>query len=192
EEVLLSYGLLSSLIASTPTPSTDPLTAGAELLVSFGATDDPLVVVVDDLQWADSKSASALRFALRRLLAEPVLVVLSARPHPEDTLGDAWARLLSDSERVVRVHLDGLTTDGMLELVAATGHGAIERSTAERLREHTQGNPLYARALVDELGDGRLHAPGVLPAPRSFAQLTAVRLAGLDDDAQRLVIAGAV
>src|SRR5262249_45430398 len=48
------------------------------------------------------------------------------------------------------------------------------------------------RALMDELGDDALQTAGVLPAPRSFAQLTAVRLAALDGDTQALVSAGAV
>jgi len=148
--------------------------------------------VVDDLQWADAQSAAALRFVVRRLHAEPLLVILITRPHPADALGEAWARLLSDASRVVRVRLDGLTTDAMVELVAAAGHGHVARPVAERLRAHTHGNPLHARALVDELGEAALRAPGLLPAPRSFAQLTAARLAGLGVEAARLVAAGAV
>src|SRR5262249_46652086 len=152
--------------------SMDVFAAGAELLAALGATDGPSVLVVDDLQWADSQSAAALRFAVRRLLAEPLLVVLITRPHPEDALGEPWARLLFDAQRVTHVHLDGLTTDGIVDLVSAAGHGRVGTAMAERLREHTDGNPLHTRALVDEVGDAALRSRDVLPAPRSFVQLT--------------------
>lgn len=205
EETSLPYGVLNTLhraiaaaadaprsLGDVPSTHIEPLAAGAELLVALGGLDDPLVLVVDDLQWADAQSASALRFALRRLLAERILVVLITRPNPADSLGEAWARLLLDTERVTRLRLDGLTTEGMVELLVATGHGHLDRPVAERLSEHTKGNPLHARALIDELGDSELRAGGVLPAPRSFAQLTIARLAALDDEAARLTVAGAV
>ena len=75
-------------------------------------------------------------------------MVLITRPNAAAALGEGWERLLSDSERVTRVHLDGLTTEGVLDLLEATGHGDLGRSVAERLREHTGGNPLHARALT--------------------------------------------
>lgn len=205
EEMSLPYGVLATLhraiaaaadapglLEHVPSERIDPLVAGAELLVALGALDNPLVLAVDDLQWADTRSASALRFALRRLLAERLLVVLITRPNAVDSLGEAWKRLLSDSECVTHVHLDGLTTDGMVELLAATGHAQLERPVAERLSKHTSGSPLHARALIDELGDSGLRAGGLLPAPRSFAQLTIARVAALDDEAARLTIAGSV
>jgi predicted ATPase len=43
------------------------------------AARTPLVVAIDDLQWVDASLASALRFALRRLRGEPVLVVATRR-----------------------------------------------------------------------------------------------------------------
>ncbi|HEY2436566.1 MAG TPA: hypothetical protein VGH93_05260, partial [Solirubrobacteraceae bacterium] len=133
-----------------------------------------------------------MRFVLRRLLAEPLLVVLITRPDAADSLGEAWGRLLSDPDRVTRVHLNGLTTEGISELLSACGHSHVGQRVAKRLSEHTGGNPLHARALIDELGDSGLRAGGMLPAPRSFAQLTLGRLAALDGGAVQLTTAGTV
>ena len=44
------------------------------------STAGPLLVVIDDLHWADSESRRALTFAVRRLLAEPVGLLLGGRP----------------------------------------------------------------------------------------------------------------
>ena len=205
DEMSLPYGLLTmlrpafevgdraeGLVDRLSSGSTDPLVAGAEFLVALGARNEPFVVVIDDLQWSDTQSASALRFALRRLLAEPLLVILVTRPNPGDVLGEGWSRLLSDADRVVRVHLEGLSADGIADLLAATGHRDLGRSVSERLREHTNGNPLHVRALIDELGDAVLQSGRVLPAPRSFAQLTVGRLGSVGNEAAQLVTAGAV
>jgi hypothetical protein len=152
-----------------------------------------LVVVVDDLHWSDACSADALRFALRRLEAEPLLVVLITRPGPMVVLGDSWGRLLLDGQRVTKLRLEGLGADAIVELAASAGHGRISGRVAGRLRAHTHGNPLHARALLEELREAGLRAAGdVLPAPRSFSSLMLARLAALGPGAQRLVAAGAV
>ena len=51
-----------------------------------------VLAVIDDLQWADGPSARALLFALRRLQADQVLVVVSARPGELSRLGEGWQR----------------------------------------------------------------------------------------------------
>ncbi|MGI9016184.1 MAG: hypothetical protein ACR2HR_03610 [Euzebya sp.] len=64
----------------------------AEVLSLLGSLPSPVRLVIDDLQWLDVGSARALLFLLRRLVAEPLLVVLAGRPDAPATLG---GRLLS-------------------------------------------------------------------------------------------------
>ncbi len=55
----------------------DPLSAGPELLGlldTIGRGGELVVLLVDDLHWADTASARALLFVLRRLSADPVLL----------------------------------------------------------------------------------------------------------------------
>ena len=62
-----------------------------------------------------------------------------------------------------------------------------------RLADHTGGNPLLARALLDELTDDELRAPGgFFRAPRSLAGLILPRLAALSRPARDLVVAASV
>jgi DNA-binding CsgD family transcriptional regulator len=94
----------------------DPFLVGLAVLslLSEAAEDRPLVCLVDDGQWLDRASGRALAFAARRLLAEPVLLVVAAREPGADLQGlpdlvveglpDADARELLAS--VVRWPLD--------------------------------------------------------------------------------------
>lgn len=96
-ESLLSYGVVGQLVASArgigDPPSgllaadlsdgLDPLAVGAELVTWLGQLSrgrEITLALIDDLQWADRPSARALLFAVGRLQADPVLVVVTARP----------------------------------------------------------------------------------------------------------------
>jgi hypothetical protein len=82
-ETLLAYGIIDQLRAGIPTePGTDPMAVGAgllDLLDSRQADGRVVVLVVDDLQWADRPSARAVLFALRRLRADKVLAIATTR-----------------------------------------------------------------------------------------------------------------
>src|SRR4051794_21000923 len=67
----------------TGAPGGDPgyaLQHGLYWLACNVATDAPLALLVDDLQWCDALSASALGFTARRLDGQPVALILATRP----------------------------------------------------------------------------------------------------------------
>ena len=61
-----------------------PFAAGLELLELLGARQDdgPILLVVEDLHWADDESRLALLTALRRLEHDQVLTLVTSRPDP--------------------------------------------------------------------------------------------------------------
>ena len=118
-ELLLPYGIVGQLVASARgtggqpgllasallSDGVDPLAVGAYLVAWLGQCRRSLgivLVVIDDLQWADGPSAQALLFALRRLQADQVLVVVSARPGELPRLGESWLRFLAGDHRAGR------------------------------------------------------------------------------------------
>lgn len=172
----------------------DGFSVGAALLAGVGALEmrGPVVVVVDDLHWIDAPSARALLFFLRRLRADPVLVLLATRPQMLAGLGESWARLLGDTERTRWVRLAGLTAAQVRELAAAAGRELAAEAGA-RLQQHTAGNPLYVSALLAELADGALAgAAARLPAPRAYAATVLARLSRLPGPTRALICAVAV
>ncbi len=209
-ELLLPYGIVGQLVASArgaggAPPSLlaadlsdgiDPFAVGAELVAWLRQCcwgRKTLLTVIDDLQWADGPSARALLFAVRRLQADRVLVVVSARDGELARLGDGWQRFLAGDHRAGRVRLDGLGPEDVVALGRALGAGELPRRAARRLLDYTDGNPLYCRAVLEEFGAGTLdRLGGVLGVPRSLAGVVLLRVGSLSTAARELVAAAAV
>jgi DNA-binding CsgD family transcriptional regulator len=194
-ETLLSYGVIDQLQPGAVTePGTDPMAVGTRLLDLLDrrqAGGRVVVLVIDDLQWADRPSSRAVLFALRRLRAEKVLTIVAARA---GGLADpGWARFAGGDARVTRIRLGGLSPDDLTELAAALGLGALSHRGAARLAAHTDGNALYCRALLEEIGIAALSAgDGGLPAPQQLSAVILARVAALPAGAQSFLAAAAV
>ncbi|MGD0924907.1 MAG: AAA family ATPase [Streptosporangiaceae bacterium] len=211
-ETLLSYGVIDQLqsgsLTSTGTdprtypgpdpvtePGTDPMAVGArllDLLDRLQTGGQVVVLVIDDLQWADRPSSRAVLFALRRLRADKVLAIVSTRV---GGLADpGWARFAGGDSRVTRLRLGGLSPGDLIELASALGLGVLSQRGASRLAAHTEGNALYCRALLDEIGIARLSVEGVggLPAPRELSAVILARVAALPSTAQSFLAAASV
>ncbi len=206
-ELLLPYGMVGQLLASARgagggppglltaelSDGVDPLAVGADLVAWFGQFRGMVLAVIDDLQWADGPSARALLFAVRRLHADQVLVVVSARPGELSRLGEGWQRFLAGDHRAGRVRLGGLGPADVVALGRALGAGELPRRAVGRLLEHTGGNPLYCRAVLEEAGIEGLDPPGeALSVPRSLAGMVLLRVGSLSLDTRELVVAAAV
>ena len=206
-ELLLPYGIAGQLLASARgagggppgllaaelNDRVDPLAVGADLVAWFGQFRGMVLAIIDDLQWADGPSARALLFAMRRLHADQVLVVVSARPGELSRLGEGWQRFLAGDHRASRVRLAGLGPAEVVALGRALGVGELPRRAVGRLLEHTGGNPLYCRAVLEEAGIAGLDRPGgALGVPRSLAGMVLGRVGSLSLDTRELVVAAAV
>ncbi len=208
-ETLLAYGvveqlarsagpagsaLLETLPGAAPTPVHDPVTVGSRILELLDGLEgvSPVVLVVDDVHWADLPSVQALVFALRRLVADSVLALLVVRDEADVGLPESLRRLVSGHLGSV-LRLRGLDEEDLRDLAAVLGIDDFGLSAAQRLRFGTQGNPLHAKALLEEfpLAEwGPQEQP--LPPPRSFRRLVADRYAGCAADTRRLIDAAAV
>jgi DNA-binding CsgD family transcriptional regulator len=195
-ETLLSYGVIDQLQPGAVTDlATDPMAVGAWLLDFLDRRQSGgrvVVLAIDDLQWADRPSSRAVLFALRRLRADKVLVVVSRRAGGLEDPG--WARFVGGDSRVSRIRLGGLAPADLTELATALGLGTLSRRGASRLAAHTDGNALYCRALLEEIGIAGLGAAGNrgLPAPRELSAVILARVASLPATAQSFLAAAAV
>jgi DNA-binding CsgD family transcriptional regulator len=146
----------------------------------------PLVVVLDDVHWADEPSLLVLRHLADRVPDAPLLLVAALRePEP----GAAAARALAGLERAPAcegLHLRGLSPADVgrqLDALGATGAGVDE------VHDATGGNPFFVREVARAVVDGTWQ-PGW--ASRSVRDAVAARVERLGPDARRLVEAGAV
>lgn len=137
---------------------------------------DGVVLAVDDVQWLDASSSSALTFALRRLEA-PVAVLLTRRIGRRSG-GSAGAREITDT--AARVQLGPLSLEATQAVIQTNLDQTVARPMLVRIHNTAAGNPFYALELARALGE---HADPTLPLaiPGSLDDLMAVRLAGLPD-----------
>jgi ATP/maltotriose-dependent transcriptional regulator MalT len=197
-EQVVPYGLLQHLQAalSLRTPwipvgddfsAHDPWDAGSQLLeLANEHIGEPVVLLIDDVHWADDDSLTALVFAFRRLGSAPLLAVVAFRSEPGST--DMVRRLSIDESELLR--LDAFTTDEVVELANQLDRD-LGRTAADRLTTHTGGSPLHVRALFDELSAAELNAEE-LPAPRGFTALVWAQLARCSRPGRDLLAAAAL
>jgi DNA-binding CsgD family transcriptional regulator len=139
------------------------------------ATQTPVLVAIDDVQWLDSASSSALAFALRRVGNSRVLVLL-ARREAGDGSSDLEHAL--GAARVERVPVGALSAGALHRLLVDRLGRPFPRQTLLRIHERSGGNPFYALELARVLGaDGDPHEP--FPVPETLEELVRARLAGL-------------
>ncbi|NDL59636.1 ATP-binding protein [Phytoactinopolyspora mesophila] len=148
------------------------------------AAEDALVVVIEDLQWADGPTRDLLRFMIRSLIAAPVMLLLTCR---DDELGRGHPvrALLADLERirrVGRVDLARLGRDEVAAQLSAVLDREIAPDQAERVFERTEGVPFYVEELAHAADDA-----GPVALPESLRELLMVRIAPLSEQTQRLL-----
>ena len=117
-------------------------------LIGSAATTSPVVVVLDDLQWADDDSLALLGF-LTRALEGPVLVVVTLRELEvgrRDALTDALA-LVARSPGSRRIHLRGLSAEATAAILHEAD-GELTVSAVDVIHERAEGNPFYAIELA--------------------------------------------
>ncbi|WP_419994652.1 ATP-binding protein [Streptomyces boninensis] len=160
---------LRAILGLTDAPVHDRFTVALAALsvLSEAATDQPVLCVIDDVQWLDQPSTDALAFAARRLYAEGVVMLFGLR----DTT--AVPRL----KGIPRLPLTGLDREATGDLL--TG---LLPSVADRIAEQAQGNPLALRVLSAALTPaqraGQLGSL-LLPADVDLPDLLAERIGRL-------------
>ena len=135
-----------------PATGGDRLAVAAATLTLLAAAADEqgLLIAVDDAHWLDMPSLEAIVFAARRLQAEPIAVMLTARP-PEEVPAEV-NRLL---EALPELTVTGLDPGSARELLAAQHLGVSLQVLTERVAD-AAGNPL---ALLELSALGELALP---------------------------------
>jgi DNA-binding NarL/FixJ family response regulator/RecA/RadA recombinase len=164
------------------------------LLETMAATK-PLVLLLDDLHWADSGSVELLGALLRRPPEAAVLLALGVRPRQvPERLSGAMARA-HGAGTLVRMELAGLSAAESRELLGAE----VDEEAAERLHRQSGGNPFYLQQLARSphrpaaAGTDRTEASlGGVEVPSAVAAALAEELALLSPGVRRLLEGAAV
>ena len=152
------------------------------------ASTQPLVLVLDDLHWADPASIELLGALLRRPPSAPVLLALASRPlHVPERLSAALERA-TRAEQITRIELGALSPEEARELLGDLG----DRVDPDVLYVESGGNPFYLEQLARSGGTAvydEISLAGI-GVPATVAAALAEEL-GLLSETQRLVLEGA-
>ena len=126
-------------------------------VLNAATTDGPVVLVLDDLHWADPTTLHLFRHVVSADRTLPVVVIGTFRD-TDVVRGDLLESTLAVLRREVdvdRIVLDGLNEEGVLSLMEAmAGHPISEGQAFARLvREETDGNPFFAVEILRHLAE---------------------------------------
>ncbi|BCB76552.1 hypothetical protein GCM10022251_22660 [Phytohabitans flavus] len=156
----------------------------------------PLVLSIDDLQWADAASTQLFSHLAARLPASTVLIgaLRDRAPAP----GSDLARLLAAASRVPghrRIRLGPLGPAEVAELVRREIGEVPDSGAARSIHARTAGNPFFVRELSRLLADGGAlteDAAARAGVPSTVRDVVHDRMAGLDDGSQDLLQVAAI
>ena len=171
--------------------------------IRLAAKERPLVIVLDDMQWADSASWDALEYLVPQLDTERLLICLTIRA--EETYGETLERRrrLSRNELFHEITLSRLTRDELKQWIEAAFHRQdVGRELISFLYRHTEGNPLFVVQVLRTLADeGAVWYTGEkwewrpvseLRLPVGVSDLISPRLSRLTAQAQTILTTAAV
>ena len=154
------------------------LAVGGATLAAIAAAGEhtPLVLLIDDVQWIDEPSGSALAFALKRLFDEPVVAIISERSGVPSMFENAGFET---------IELKGLGVDDALAILGAD----TDRAVAQRCVDAAEGSPLALVELAHQLDidqrAGRVPLPDDLPVGNQLTRSFVDRVNALDEAARR-------
>ncbi|OBA64963.1 LuxR family transcriptional regulator [Mycobacterium sp. 1100029.7] len=167
-------------------PAPDRFLVGLAVLSLIGAAaeNQPLMLVVDDAQWIDRISAQTLAFVARRLIAEPVALIVAVRDGCDDEFGGL-------PELTVR----GLDSGDSRALLDSVIPGRLDDQVRDRIVAETRGNPLalleLPRGLTAAELAGGFERPDARPLAGQIEQTFVRRIRSLPEQAQQLLLVAA-
>ena len=185
-------------LEAAPSGGRDQLFASWRMFLESVARRDPVVLLFEDLHWADTGLLDFIDHLLEWSRDQPIYIVTLARPELLDRRRD-WG---AGRRNFLALSLEPLSEPAMREMLAGLVPGLPERAVRSILAR-ADGVPLYAVEIVRMLvTEGRLEVSGgsyrptgdltQLAVPESLQGLIAARLDALDPTERALLQNGAV
>ncbi len=180
DALMRAFGLMDG-----PAPEGFLVGLAALSLLSEVAEEQPLVCLLDDLQWLDSESVSVLSFVARRLDAEPMAMVFAIRDSSD----------VQELDGLPEVLLSGLGDADARLLLEALMPGGLDEQVRDRIVVETRGNPLALLELPRGLTPAELAGGFGLPDGRELSSRVEHtfrhRVQSLPQETQRLLLVAA-
>lgn len=177
--------------------------------ISSLSQSHPLLIEVDDVQWADSNSLGFLRYLMRRIVNDRILLVISVREEEtgvqehrgsSDVVSFLLEMFEENTVEIVKIH--PLDINDSTEIISRGLGFKVDPPLGEAIYSHAEGNPLYTMEWVRHLSDNdlleendgvvRLKDRMVSVIPSSINDVVIGRLNDLNPEDLKLLTAAAV
>ncbi len=176
------------------------------LLIDRLAARQPVVLVLEDVHWADHASVELTQHLMPLVRTRPLLIVGAARPEQHSPVAALRTLALEEfADRFTEVRLRPLSNEAGRDLLADLLAGDAVAELRERISERAEGNPFYAEELVRAVAaDGILvhdsrtgawHVHGdsdTIAIPDSVQAAISARIDRLDDEVKQVLKVAAV
>jgi len=197
-DIALRFPDLPDPVRAEPETERYLLFEAVSTLLAGMAKRAPLMLVLEDLHWADRPTIALLSHVVRSADSAPLLVLCTYRAG--EAVGDhPLARALIDLRHdglADAVALEGLSEGEVGELIEGTCHLDAQSSFVESVRRETEGNPFFVQEICSHVaetgtmtGTFTLETLGV---PEGVKQVIGRRIARLPEGAARLLTVAAV
>ena len=178
--------------AEGPAPLSRAVALGLLGVVRSLAESGPVLLAVDDVQWLDRPSASALEFVARRLREGPIGLLVARRLDAGNV--PALTELVLPDARFERLAVGPLDLNTLDRLLRDRADVQLNRPKLVELHAASGGNPFFALEIVRSVVQLELPwTPGApLPVPDNLRALVAERLSGLSSPARDVALVVAV
>jgi DNA-binding SARP family transcriptional activator/tetratricopeptide (TPR) repeat protein len=160
------------------------------ILFSRMAAEEPTLLILDDIHWADATTIAVLQFTQRRWRSGPFGVIAAIRHRPMRCADDVSRYLDPGGDLAVTpIEVRDLDLPGAQRLVTAVAGRSLSDDALRHLTELGGCNPFYLIELTRDYVAGRLRLPDTpgdgVTIPISLQQLVDARMQHLSDDAMR-------
>jgi DNA-binding SARP family transcriptional activator len=161
-------------------------------LLTHAANRAPVLVLVEDLHWADKPTALLLRQVVREAEGQPLMVVGTYRD-AEISESDPLARVVADLRRehtVQRIRLEGLDDRETQELISARAQVTPSTAFSQGICARTAGNPFFIEETIRDLGESP--SDNMLRVPEGVKEVIARRIERLSPTTAEVLTTAAV
>ncbi|MEA2499156.1 MAG: hypothetical protein QOH26_1561, partial [Actinomycetota bacterium] len=178
--------------------SADETANAARRLFERLGREQPLVVIFDDVHWAEPAFLDLVDHVVEWSSQSPILVICTARPDLLDTR-PGWGGGKVNASTVL---LEPLDQEASEELIANVVGGSLEPALSKQILQSAEGNPLFVEEMVSMLVDDgaltedggvwRIADPDQVRVPTSLRVLLAARLDRLGSGERQVISRAAV
>ena len=160
-------------------PDQRTLSVATATLLRQIASDQPLVLAIDDAQWLDDTSSAILAYAIRRLVDRMAGVLLAVRGTATSSTSELVAGVPDEARE--RLQLGPMPLAALHQLFIARSGRSFPRLVLVRIEEASGGNPFYALEIARALAvSDPVATPGErLPIPETLEALVEARIGDL-------------